>query len=332
MKRREFLLTSATLTAGTLAGQRLTAADAPAANGGPIVSGSGDFRYEYVPTKLVLPPEAKMRNGHGLCLDHQGNIFFTFEPEKVEPQTRCLVKFAPDGTNPTLLGPDNALAPGTPHGLTFALEAGGQGALYHANNDGTVHKTNLAGEILWTRKWPALMGNYRPTDIAVLPEGGRIMVADGYGSNMIHALKTADGVYAGKSWGGTGKQNGELSCPHAITYDPRRQQLLICDRSNQRLQYYSADGFYQSTVQLPEMKAPCNTDFRGEFVLVPNLDGPVLVLNKDNQTVSVIEVAKLLGAQGFVHPHDAIWLANGDLAVCTWNPGRISYWRKLPPS
>ena len=28
-------------------------------------------------------------------------------------------------------------------------------------------------------------------------------------------------------------------------------------------------------------------------------------------------------------PHDAIWLANGDIVVCTWNPGRIGYWRRM---
>ncbi len=49
----------------------------------PVISGSGDFRFEYVPTKLQLPAEVKMRNGHGLCLDTEGNIYFTFEPEKV---------------------------------------------------------------------------------------------------------------------------------------------------------------------------------------------------------------------------------------------------------
>ena len=74
----------------------------------PLISGSGEFRYQYVPDKLVLPPEVKMRNGHGLCLDTQGNIYFTFEPEQVEEQTRCLVRFAPDGTNAVLLGPNNA--------------------------------------------------------------------------------------------------------------------------------------------------------------------------------------------------------------------------------
>lgn len=295
-----------------------------------ITSGSGAFRYEYVPGKLQLPAAVKMRHGHGLCLDGEGRIYFTYEAEAVEAGTRVLVRFAPDGSGGELLGKDNALAPGVPHGLSYAAETGGSGALYHANNDGTIHKTSLEGEIIWTRKWPAFMGNYKPTDTALLPGGAQLFVADGYGSNMIHALKTTDGVYAGKSWGGTGKRSGELSCPHAIAYDPRCQRLLICDRSNRRLEYYTPYGAYHSSVQLPEMQAPCNTDFQGEFVLVPNLDGPMVILDKENRAISVIEVAKLLGGQGFKHPHDAIWLANGDIAVCTWNPGRLGYWRKLP--
>src|SRR5690349_20201312 len=64
--------------------------------GQTITSASGEFRYQYVPDKLQLPAEVKMRNGHGLCHDTQGNIYFTFEPEKVEEQTRSLVRFAPD--------------------------------------------------------------------------------------------------------------------------------------------------------------------------------------------------------------------------------------------
>jgi len=70
--------------------------------------------------------------------------------------------------------------------------------------------------------------------------------------------------------------------------------------------------------------------YLGDYVLVPNLDGPLVILDKENKVVSVIEVGKLLGGQGFKHPHDAIWLENGDIVVCTWNPGRLGYWRKLP--
>ncbi len=295
----------------------------------PLLTGQGAFRYEYVPTKLLLPPEAHMKNGHGLCHDEAGNIYFTFEPEKVEAHTRVLVRFAPDGTGGVLLGEDNKLALGVPHGLNIHTEKDGAVYLDHANNAATVHKTTLEGKIMWTQVWPPQMGNYKPTDAVVPPGSDRVFVADGYGSSMIHALRRKDGVYDGKSWGGTGKSHGELHTPHGITFDPRRQLLLVADRSNKRLEYYTLTGQYQGTVEANEITAPCNADIRGDYVLVPNLNGPVVILDKDNQVISVIEIGKLLGAQGHKHPHDAIWLPNGDVVICTWNPGRLSYWRRL---
>ena len=56
------------------------------------------------------------------------------------------------------------------------------------------------------------------------------------------------------------------------------------------------------------------------------------------QPLSVIEVQKLLGAEGHGHPHDALMLANGDLInVCWGGPdtdqgpaiGTMSYWRHI---
>lgn len=295
-----------------------------------IIGGSGEFRYQYVPEKLKLPPEVHMKNGHGLCHDDAGNIYFVFEPEKVEAETKSLVRFKPDGTGAVLLGEGNALSIGVPHGLNIHTEKDGRTYLDHANNSARVHKTTLDGDIVWSQVWGPQMGNYKPTDVVVPPGSDKAFVADGYGSSMIHALKTSDGVYAGKSWGGKGREHGEFNCPHGITYDPRHKLLLIADRGNHRLEYFTLGGRYHSTVEVPEIKAPCNADVRGDYVLVPNLDGPCVILDKDDKLVSVIEVGKLLGTAGHKHPHDAIWLPNGDIVCCTWNPGRISYWRRLP--
>jgi hypothetical protein len=339
LNRRGFLQGGATMAVAAAAGQipsHHSVAERPyepppdgaVAAGQPVSSGSGDFRYDYVPDKLALPPEVKMKNGHGLCRDSQGNIYFTFEPEQVAEQTRCLVRFAPDGTAPVLLGADNGLAHGVPHGLNIHVEKDGRAVLYHANNDATVHKTTLEGKVLWTQKWSAQMGNYKPTDAAAPPESDRVMVADGYGSSMIHVLKAADGIYAGKSWGGLGHAHGEFNCPHGITFDSRRGLLLTADRGNKRLEYFDRKGFYHSTIEAKEITAPCNADVWGDYLLVPDLDGPLVILDRDNRTVSVIEVGRLMGHLGFRHPHDAIWLANGDIAACFWNPGRIAYFRK----
>ena len=39
------------------------------------------FRYQWEPTKLVLPPSAaaNLRNGHGVTRDKTGRIYFTYE-------------------------------------------------------------------------------------------------------------------------------------------------------------------------------------------------------------------------------------------------------------
>ncbi len=339
MNRRDFLAGTGACAAGALSAQAVShhhvsdlpvqsSSVSPSGHRDPIMGGRGEFRYEYVPEKLVLPPTVKMKHGHGLCHDQAGNIYFTFEPETVNEQTRALVRFEPDGTGAVLLGSTNTLAQGTPHGLNIHHEQDGRPVLYHANNDATVHKTTLDGQILWTQKWSPQMGNYKPTDAVVPPWNDRVLVADGYGSSMIHALRAADGIYAGKSWGGLGADHGELNCPHGITFDPRRSLLLTADRGNKRLEYFAVNGKYQATIEAPEISAPCNADIRGDYVLVPDLNGPVVILDQDNKVVSVIDEVTLLGDRGFKHPHDAIWLPNGDIVVCTWNPGRIAYWRR----
>ena len=64
-----------------------------------------------------------------------------------------------------------------PHGLNIHFEKDGTAVLYHANNDATVHKTTLDGQILWTQKWSPQMGNYKPTDAVAPPDGERVVTA-----------------------------------------------------------------------------------------------------------------------------------------------------------
>ena len=78
---------------------------------------------------------------------------------------------------------------------------------------------------------------------------------------------------------------------------------------------------------------PCNIRFypkQDNRAIVPDLSGPVAVLDKDNTVISVVNVSVLLKDLQHLHPHDAIFLPNGDMVVATWAPGRISYWKHLP--
>ena len=69
----------------------------------------------------------------------------------------------------------------------------------------------------------------------------------------------------------------------------------------------------------------------------PYLNGSVGIYDKNNELVSNIEVARWLGVGvlGHTHPHDAIFLANGDVAVAIWagheegSVGGLEYWRRL---
>jgi hypothetical protein len=45
-------------------------------------------------------------------------------------------------------------------------------------------------------------------------------------------------------------------------------------------------------------------------------------MNNAHEVISVVNVSVLLAAQQHKHPHDAILLANGDMVVATWAPGR----------
>jgi hypothetical protein len=63
--------------------------------------------------------------------------------------------------------------------------------------------------------------------------------------------------------------------------------------------------------------------------VVPDLAGPVAILDNTNTVISVVNVSVLLAAEQHKHPHDAILLPNGDIVVATWAPGRVSYWKHL---
>ena len=47
--------------------------------------------------------------------------------------------------------------------------------------------------------------------------------------------------------------------------------------------------------------------------------------SKTDALVSVLEIDALLGVDGFDHPHDAVFLPNGDLAFCTCDHARNAH-------
>merc|ERR1712113_177178 len=185
---------------------------------------------------------------------------------------------------------------------------------------------------------------YKPTWLAPIPGSDYVYLCDGYGSNNVYVFDI-NGNFLNKTYGGKGgrDQHGKFSTNHGCTWDRRNQMIGISDRANSRIEYFqvdpnSLDTFeWKSTVDLrPSQGAgtlPCNIrtypehDWRS---IVPDLAGPVLILDKNDKVISVVNVSQLLREEGTKHPHDAMFLPNGDMVIAAWAPGRVTYWKKLP--
>ena len=315
--------------------------------GASIIGGQGKFRYEYMPDLLRIPDGASPLNDHGLVTDDDDNIILTYEPDRASNDTRCMIRWRPDGTGGEQFGPGAELCAGTPHGLRLTHEDGTP-YLYHANNNQALHKTTLDGSLVWTVEGPP--GNnsqflpYKPTWFSTPPGSPYVYMADGYGSSIVHVFSAADGKYTGHTFGSRGTGDGQFETCHSINFDPRSNQIVVSDRENHRHQWFDFDPTSPAMFKYSHQAAtttsgpgsrPCNMRFKngvfgGEhYSIVPDLVGPVGILDSQNNLVSNINVSGLIGHLGHLHPHDAIFLKNGDIVVGTWNPGRISYWRKL---
>ena len=154
-----------------------SAVAAPRVGDDPRQMGRGEHLYEWVHDWMDRGSEA-VGNTHGaVAVDADGNVYANTDA------TGAVRVHAPDGT---LLATWGAELAGGLHCTTLVDEADGTFA-YHAHTGRhEVVKTTLDGEILWTLGYPessghyANAGEYRPTSVAVAPDG-RIYVADGYG-------------------------------------------------------------------------------------------------------------------------------------------------------
>jgi hypothetical protein len=186
---------------------------------------------------------------------------------------------------------------------------------------------------------------YRPTWFATPPDSNHIYLCDGYGSGHVYVFDRSDGTFLNQTFGGKGdrSQHGKFSTNHGCTYDPRNGKIAVSDRANSRIEYFDFDNkdpsvfTYNSTVdlrptQLGAQTLPCNLRMYPEqqgTAIIPDLAGPVAILDDTNAVVSVVNVSSLLAKWEHKHPHDAVILPNGDIVVATWAPGRISYWKRL---
>lgn len=349
MQRRQFLKTvaaGATLLATRRAPAILNAAD----KGGTklAVVGEGGHRYECLHNWGELPAAIQWQTTHGVAVDAAGLVYITHQGYGKDVMDTVVV-FDPKGKYVRSFGKQWHTGG---HGIDIRKE-NGEEVIYlsHMTDKGPVVKTTLKGEVIWQKETPPEpevyndKARYRPTNVAFAPDGG-FYVADGYGSNYIHRYDK-NGAWV-QTWGGGGKDPGKMNTPHGIWLDDRpgrKASLVVADRANARLQYFTLDGRHLGFV--PDVLFPAHFDIRGDVLLVPDLHARVSLFDKDNKAMvhlgddpawrkQVLDGFKVRTqpsswpAGKFVHPHDACFDKEGNIFVAEWvQTGRISLLRKV---
>src|SRR5262245_27550238 len=351
MHRRQFLKSSAAGAAALGAGPLFLNAADKSGSKVPVV-GTGEHTYECDHNWGQLPASIKWQTTHGVAVDSAGLVYITHQvPGKDVMDT--VVVFDPTGKYVRSFGKqwhDGG------HGIDVRKE-GGEEFLYlsHMTPNGPVVKTTLKGEVVWQKGPPTEAGvykdkyEYRPTNVAFAPDGG-FYVADGYGGGFkgayVHRYDKA-GNYV-KTFGAPGKEPGQMNTPHGIWLDDRKgrePQVVVADRANARLQYFTLDGGHVGIVN--EVLFPAHFDIRGDVLLVPDLHARVSLFDRDNKPIvhlgddpawrkKVLDGFKVRGqpaewqAGKFVHPHDACFDKDGNIYVAEWvATGRVSFLRKV---
>ncbi len=358
MRRREFLkhtsaAAAATAAAAVSSGPFIHASD-KAGTGNPII-GQGEHRYQCFHGWGQVPDSIHWQETHGVAIDKAGFIYIKHRAGGAKPRSAAeaqdtIVVFDPDGKFVRSFG---KAYHGGGHGIDIR-EENGQEFLYLCCMFpvNLVVKTDLKGEVVWTKEVPAEPHVYdkpgtpfSPTNVAFAPDGG-FYVGDGYGSHYIHQYdKDARWV---RTFGGFGDGPGKFHTPHGLWLDdrPGREPLLVvADRANARLQYLALDGKPRSINR--EVSFPAHFDIMGDVLLVPDLHARVTLFDKNNKvlvhlgydpewTKQVLDGFKIRTqpdrwpAGKFVHPHDACFDKQGNILVTEWvQTGRVSFLRRV---
>jgi hypothetical protein len=337
--RRTFLTKVSTgLTAPLILG-----ADNKSGSQKPVL-GDGDHKYEVTHDWGALPADISYGNTHGVCEDSHGQIYIHHTVNANSEKSDSMVVFDHKGKFVKSWGKDFK---GGAHGLHIRKE-GKQEFLYLCDTKrGLMVKTTLNGEEVFTLGYPkesepyTKQIKYSPTNLAIAPNGD-IYIGDGYGSSYVNQYDSS-GKYI-RTFGGKGKEAGQLDCPHGIILDARGSEpnLTVADRSNKRLQRFTLDGKHIDFVE--DFPAPCYFNiYKNGDMVVPDLFARVTIVNRENKVVAQLgddssspymETRKLTRDHfkpgKFVCPHGACFDHAGNIFVVEWvEVGRVSKLTKV---
>jgi DNA-binding beta-propeller fold protein YncE len=271
---------------------------------------------------------------HGVVEDSQGRIYVH------NTSKDSVLVFDPDGNFLNSWGEEFAAGA---HGMYLNKEHDGEYLYLSTTNQGMVVKTTLDGRVIYRIGTPDLPHIYNeatkfsPTETAVAPNGD-VYIADGYGQPWVHQY-SAKAEYI-RSFGGLGDGLGNLNNPHGIKIDTRTSEpmVLVSDRGNHRLQYFTLDGKPVKIVK-GMLDLPCTTDQYQDEIYIPDLHSRLSILDRNDQLITHLgEREKGWEIQGwpnithgqrqvgnFTSPHDLHVDNNGNIYVVEWiSDGRIT--------
>ena len=118
--------------------------------------------------------------------------------------------------------------------------------------------------------------------------------------------------------------------------------ILVADRANGRIVSFTPEGKLRKVI-FTGLRMPCKVSVRHNDVLIPNLQGGVVILDKQNKLVTAFgsNSRGFRGKNGtpvkefrdgmFTAPHGACWDSEGNLYVEDWNAtsGRVSKLKRI---
>lgn len=345
--RRQFLKTTAAAAVAVTASPLILRAENKSGSKNTIV-GSGEHQYECFHGWGMLPNHIQWGDTHGVCVDEAGLIYIKHRAHTDEPMD-AIVVFDENGRFVRSFGKEYH---GGGHGIDIRKEGNEQFLYLSDTKNCVVAKSTLKGEQVWSKGYPKEAevyndgkARYKPTNLAFAPDGG-LYIGDGYGSHYIHQYD-ADMNWV-RTWGGAGSEPGKMKTPHGMWLDDRpgrEPSLVVADRANARLQYFSLDGKHLSFVE--GMSFPADIDIKGDVMLVPDLHARITLLDGQNRVLTHLGYDSAWTAQAlkgfkmrknpaswregkFIHPHDACFDQQSNIYVAEWvYTGRVSFLRKV---
>jgi hypothetical protein len=315
----------------------------------PIL-GSGEYTYEAIHNWGDLPADIKYGNTHGVCEDSHGHIYIHHTVYATSESSDSMVVFDHKGKFVKSWGKEFK---GGAHGLYISREGKNEFLYLCDIKRGLVVKTTLDGEEVFSLGYPIESEPYKPgpdgkrikyspTNLA-MASNGDFYVGDGYGSSYINQY-SKDGKFI-RTFGGLGKEAGQLNCPHGLIVDARGAEpiLMVADRGNNRIQTFTMDGRHIAFIGGTNL--PCHFNFyKTGITVVPDLGARVTLMDTSNQVIENLgddsaahnwmETRKLsrdaFKPGKFVCPHGACFDHAGNIFVVEWvEVGRVTKLRKV---